>query len=56
MKGKTTQVTLVVPAHGIRQDFEISHAERLLGMVSNGGWELPEDSKYVHDNGNLRRK
>lgn len=28
------------------QTFEISHAERLLRMTNNGGWEIPEGSIY----------
>ena len=25
---------------------DIDHAERILNMPKNGGWELPEDSKF----------
>lgn len=32
-----------------RQEFEINHAERILRMPDNGGWHLPEDSKYRMD-------
>ena len=47
MKGaKTTTVLLVVPEHGIQQDFTLEHAERLLRMPRNGGWTLPENSKF----------
>ena len=56
MNAKTTTVTLVVPAHNMEQDFEFSHAERLLGMANNGGWQLPENSHYVFDNGSLIRR
>ena len=32
--------------------FEISHAERLLRRKRNGGWRLPDDSKFEFiDNG-----
>lgn len=44
MNAKTTSVTLV--ANGVSRDFEFEHAERLLRMPRNGGWKLPEDSKY----------
>lgn len=54
MNAKTTTVTLV--ANGVTQDFEFAHAERLLKMPKNGGWKLPEDSKYEFiDNGLQRR-
>lgn len=44
MNAKTTTVTLV--ANGVTREFEISHAERLLRMPRNGGWHLPDNSKY----------
>lgn len=54
MNAKTTTVTLV--ANGVTQDFEFAHAERILRMPKNGGWKLPEDSKYEFiDNGLQRR-
>ena len=43
---KITRVLLVVPEHGIQQDFTLEHAERLLLMPNNGGWKLPKDSKF----------
>ena len=56
MTAKTTNVILECEALGQRE-FEVSHAERLLGMVNNGGWRLPKDSKFEFvDNGlRLRR-
>lgn len=40
-------VRLVVPSKGLSESFEIGHAERILRMGAyNGGWQLPEDSKY----------
>lgn len=32
------------------QEFEVSHAERLLDMgpTLNGGWHVPEDSEYEY--------
>lgn len=50
MEPKTsTRVTLEVTEHKMSQSFEITHAERLLKMKNNGGWKLPEDSKYTFD-------
>ena len=53
MNAKSTTVTLV--ANGVTREFEISHAERLLNMPLNGGWHLPENSKYEFVNNGLRR-
>jgi hypothetical protein len=49
-KKKEQTVTLAVPKYGIKQEFGIEHAERLLDMGAslNGGWELPEDSNYSY--------
>lgn len=58
-KKKESTVTLVVPKHNIEREFSVAHAERLLDMGSelNGGWELPENSKYYYDEENgLRLK
>lgn len=41
-------VTLVT-ANGMKRDFEINHAERILRMPDNGGWKLPDDSPYNFD-------
>lgn len=41
---KKTFVTLVVG--DTKKDFELKHAERLLGMANNGGWKLPEKSAF----------
>lgn len=37
-------------AGGISQEFEVTHAERILDMgpVRNGGWHVPEDSEYEY--------
>lgn len=37
-------------AGDISQEFEITHAERILDMgpVRNGGWRVPEDSEYEY--------
>lgn len=47
---KEKTIVLVVPAYGIKKEFGIPHAERLLDMGAqlNGGWELPEDSEYEY--------
>lgn len=58
-KKKEPTVTLVVPKRNIQKEFGIKHAERLLDMGTqlNGGWELPENSKYYYDEENgLRLK
>ena len=58
-KKKEPTVTLVVPKHNMEREFGVEHAERLLNMGSelNGGWELPENSKYYYDEENgLRLK
>ena len=44
MNSKTTMVTLV--ANGVTEDFEFSHAERILNWPNHGGWKLPDNSKY----------
>lgn len=53
-KKKEQTVVLVVPKYGMRQEFGIGHAERLLDMGANrnGGWELPGDSGYIYDEEN----
>lgn len=45
------QTVTLVTSTGESQELELQHAERLLDMgpVVNGGWRLPEDSKYVYD-------
>lgn len=54
MNAKTTTVTLV--ANGVTRQFEISHAERLLRMPNNGGWELPANSNYEFIDNGIRRR
>lgn len=48
---KVQTVKLVVPKHNKEQEFSVQHAELLLDMGEhlNGGWQLPEDSKYSYD-------
>ena len=54
MNAKTTTVTL--EAGVIVQDFEFTHAERLLQMQNNGGWHLPENSNWEFINNGLQRR
>lgn len=54
MAAKVTNVTLV--ANGVTREFEYEHAERLLRMPKNGGWALPEGSKFEFTDNALRRK
>lgn len=54
MKAKRTMVTLQYS--NVTEDFEISHAERILRMSNNGGWHLPENSEYIYEDGNLNRR
>ena len=59
MSSKEQKIVLVVPRYNMRQSFGKAHAERLLalGLESNGGWMLPEDSEYEYVKGyGLRRK
>lgn len=53
MAAKTTRITLV-SASGSAQDFEVTHAERLLGF-RNSAWTLPENSEYRFENGSIIR-
>lgn len=56
-QGKQTIVTLENETLKTTRDFEVSHAERLLKMPNNGGWQLPENSKFEFDKENgLRYK
>ena len=52
---KITTITLNCPALGDRE-FEVSHAERLLAMPNNGGWQLPQNSIYIYENGSITRR
>lgn len=56
-QGKQTIVTLENETLKTTRDLEVSHAERLLKMPNNGGWQLPENSKFEFDKENgLRYK
>jgi len=54
MNAKTTNVALKCEALGVRE-FEITHAERLLAMNPNGGWQLAEDNYELKDGNIVRR-
>lgn len=44
---KVTLVVLFNDTLGVTREFEVMHAARLLAMPNNGGWRLPEKSKYT---------
>ena len=50
---KQKTVTLVTPS-GVKQQFGIQHAERLLdlGPALNGGWTIDTNSEYYYDEEN----
>ena len=50
--GKFTEVELENTAANTKQTFEINHAERILRMPNNGGWQLPQNSPYYFDTKN----
>lgn len=54
MMAKKTTVALVSDS-GRVQDFEFSHAERLLRMPRSG-WSVPQDSKYEFTDNALHRR
>ena len=53
MAAKTTRITLITKG-GRTQDFEVTHAERLL-KLRNSAWMLPENSEYRFENGSIIR-
>lgn len=54
MYAKETKIVLVAPQHNLKQELEITHAERLLRLKNNGGWELPADSKFTFDGNGIK--
>lgn len=46
MTAKVTKVVLECPTLNTTEEFEINHAERLLRMPNNGGWQLPEETPF----------
>jgi len=53
---KSTQITLVIPQRGTKITLSVEHAERLLRMTRNGGWQLPSNSEYVFENGIISKR
>lgn len=56
MVAKTTKIVLECPAWDMTQELEISHAERLLRMKNNGGWQIPTNSPYEFVDNGIRSK
>lgn len=54
MNAKTTLVSL--RCGQVTRVFELTQAERLLGMRDNGGWHLPEDSIFEYTGYGIRFK
>ena len=46
---KATKVVLECEKLGMKKEFDVDHAERLLLMKNNGGWHLPADSNFEFD-------
>lgn len=51
-RGKATKVVLECEKLGMKKEFDVDHAERLLLMRNNGGWQLPADSNFEFDKEN----
>lgn len=49
MAAKVQKVALINDTLNVTEQFEITHAERLLRMPNNGGWRLPENSDFKFD-------
>lgn len=52
MAAKSQKVALINDTLNVTEQFEITHAERLLRMPNNGGWRLPENSDFKFDKDN----
>lgn len=46
MAAKVQKVALINDTLNVTEQFEITHAERLLRMPNNGGWQLPEKTPF----------
>lgn len=46
---KATKVVLECEKLCMKKEFDVDHAERLLLMRNNGGWQLPADSNFEFD-------
>ena len=53
---KNTAVILVCPQWGYERKFSVEHAENLISMRNNGGWELPKNSEYEYIDGSIIRR
>ena len=55
---KLTKIKLVVNINGKESNtsFPVHQAKRILGMKKNGGWKLPDDSKYEYTDGDIKLK
>ncbi len=51
-RGKATKVVLECEKLGMKKEFDVDHAERLLLMRNNGGWQLSADSNFEFDKEN----
>ena len=52
---KVTMVALAT-REGVKQEFEIDHAERILA-IPRSGWHLPEDSEFeLTKDGTINRR
>jgi hypothetical protein len=57
MNAKKTLVSLTCKELRETRLFEVEHAERLLSMFPNGGWEISEDeSYYLKEDGKISRR
>lgn len=52
MTAKVQKVALFNESLNVTEEFEITHAERLLRLPNNGGWKLPEESEFKFENEN----
>lgn len=53
-RGPKKQTITLVTSKGVKQDFDLKHAERLLdmGTALNGGWSVDPQSPYYYDEEN----
>ena len=52
---KETKVSLLCIATDTEEEFEVSHAERILAIMDSG-WCMPEDSDYEYKDGTINRR
>lgn len=53
-KGPKKQTVVLITSKGVKQSFDLKHAERLLdmGTTLNGGWTIDPQSPYYYDEEN----